>query len=93
MVRRYWDLKGKPNKKTFISREYAYHGSTMTGMSLGGMTAMHSQGDMMPGFEHVLPPYWYKYGSDMSHDDFGIHAANKIEEKINEIGQIILRRL
>ena len=86
MVRRYWDLKGKPNKKTFISREYAYHGSTMTGMSLGGMTAMHSQGDMMPGFEHVLPPYWYKYGSDMSHDDFGIHAANKIEEKINEIG-------
>ena len=86
MVRRYWDLKGKPNKKTFISREYAYHGSTMTGMSLGGMTAMHAQGDMMPGFEHVLPPYWYKYGSDMSHDDFGIHAANKIEEKINEIG-------
>ena len=86
MVRRYWDLKGKPNKKTFLSREYAYHGSTMTGMSLGGMTAMHAQGDMMPGFEHVLPPYWYKYGSDMSHDDFGIHAANKIEEKINEIG-------
>ena len=86
MVRRYWDLKGKPNKKTFISREYAYHGSTMTGMSLGGMTAMHAQGDMMPGFEHVLPPYWYKYGGDMSHDDFGIHAANKIEEKINEIG-------
>ena len=50
------------------------------------MTAMHAQGDMMPGFEHVLPPYWYKYGGDMSHDDFGIHAANKIEEKINEIG-------
>ena len=59
MVRRYWDLKGKPNKKTFISREYAYHGSTMTGVSLGGMTAMHDQGGMMPGFEHVMPPYWY----------------------------------
>ena len=86
MVRRYWDLKGKPNKKTFISREFAYHGSTMTGMSLGGMTAMHAQGDMMPGFEHVLPPYRYKYGNEMSHEDFGIFAANKIEEKINEIG-------
>ena len=36
MVRRYWDLKGQPTKKTFISREYAYHGSTMTGVSLGG---------------------------------------------------------
>ena len=86
MVRRYWDLKGKPNKKTFISREYAYHGSTMTGVSLGGMTAMHAQGGMMPGFEHVMPPYWYKYGQDMSPEEFGLFTANKIEEKINEIG-------
>ena len=86
MVRRYWDLKGKPNKKTFISREYAYHGSTMTGVSLGGMTAMHAQGGMMPGFEHVMPPYWYKYGGDMSPEEFGTYTANKIEEKINEIG-------
>ena len=86
MVRRYWDLEGKPNKKTFISREYAYHGSTMTGVSLGGMTAMHAQGGMMPGFEHVMPPYWYKYGGDMSPEEFGAYTANKIEEKINEIG-------
>ena len=86
MVRRYWDLKGQPTKKTFISREYAYHGSTMTGVSLGGMTAMHAQGGMMPGFDHVMPPYWYKYGGDMTPEEFGIFTANKIEEKINEIG-------
>ena len=86
MVRRYWDLKGQPNKKTFISREYAYHGSTMTGMSLGGMTAMHEQGGMMPGFAHVMPPYWYKYGQELSPEEFGIFTANKIEEKILELG-------
>lgn len=86
MVRRYWDLKGQPNKKTFISREYAYHGSTMTGMNLGGMTAMHEQGGMMPGFAHVMPPYWYKYGQEMSPEEFGIFTANKIEEKILELG-------
>ena len=86
MVRRYWDLKGQPTKKTFISREYAYHGSTMTGVSLGGMTAMHAQGGMMPGFDHVMPPYWYKYGGDMTPEEFGIFTANKIEEKIQEIG-------
>ena len=86
MARRYWDLKGQPNKKTFISREYAYHGSTMTGMSLGGMTAMHEQGGMMPGFAHVMPPYWYKYGQEMSPEEFGIFTANKIEEKILELG-------
>ena len=86
MVRRYWDLKGQPNKKTFISREYAYHGSTMTGMNLGGMTAMHEQGGMMPGFAHVMPPYWYKYGQEMSPEEFGVFTANKIEEKILELG-------
>ena len=86
MVRRYWDLKGQPNKKTFISREYAYHGSTMTGMNLGGMTAMHEQGGMMPGFAHVMPPYWYKYGQEISPEEFGIFTANKIEEKILELG-------
>jgi len=86
MVRRYWDLKGQPNKKTFISREYAYHGSTMTGMNLGGMTAMHEQGGLMPGFAHVMPPYWYKYGQEMSPEEFGIFTANKIEEKILELG-------
>jgi putrescine aminotransferase len=47
---------------------------------------MHAQGGMMPGFEHVMPPYWYKYGGDMSPEEFGMHTANKIEEKINEIG-------
>ena len=52
MVKRYWDLKNQPSKKTFISREYAYHGSTMIGVSLGGMTGMHDQGGLLPGFSH-----------------------------------------
>ena len=67
LVRRYWDILGKKNKKTFISRTYAYHGSTMAGASLGGMSAMHGQGDLpLPGFEHVMPPYQYKFGKDLS---------------------------
>ena len=87
MVRRYWDLKGFPTKKTFISREYAYHGSTMASVSLGGMAAMHGQGDLpLPGFSHVMPPYSYKYAEGMSDEEFGIHTANKIEEKILELG-------
>ncbi len=87
MVRRYWDLKGCPTKKTFVSREYAYHGSTMASVSLGGMAAMHGQGDLpLPGFAHVMPPYSYKYSDGMSDEDFGIHTANKIEEKIIELG-------
>ena len=87
MVRHYWNLMGKPGKKTFISREHAYHGSTMAAASLGGMTSMHAQADLpLPGFEHVMPPYWYDYGGDMTPEEFGIAAAQAIEEKILELG-------
>ena len=36
-VRRYWDIKGQPEKRVIIARHNGYHGSTMGGGSLGGM--------------------------------------------------------
>ena len=87
MVRHFWNLQGKPSKKTFISRTYAYHGSTMASASLGGMSAMHEVGDLpLPGFVHVMPPYWYDFGGDMSPEEFGLAAARAVEDKINELG-------
>ena len=46
MVRRYWDVLGQPERTTIISRNNAYHGSTMAGASLGGMSGMHAQGGL-----------------------------------------------
>jgi putrescine---pyruvate transaminase len=87
MVRHYWNLVGRPTKKTIVSRIYGYHGSTMASASLTGMTAMHEQGDLpLPGFAHIMPPYWYAYGGTMSPEEFGTFAAAKLEEKIVELG-------
>ena len=87
LVRRYFDILGKKNKKTFISRTLAYHGSTMASASLGGMQAMHDQGDLpLPGFVHAMPPYQYKFGKNISEDEFCKLAVNDIEKKIIEIG-------
>ncbi|MBT5415763.1 MAG: aminotransferase class III-fold pyridoxal phosphate-dependent enzyme, partial [Rhodospirillaceae bacterium] len=87
MVRHFWNLKGRPEKKTFISLEFAYHGSTMASASLGGMTAMHEQADLpLPGFVHVTPPYWFRFGGEMSPEEFGLAAARAVEEKILELG-------
>ena len=87
LVRRYFDILGKKNKKTFISRTFAYHGSTMASASLGGMQAMHDQGDLpLPGFVHAMPPYQYKFGKNISEDEFCKIAVNDIEKKIIEIG-------
>jgi putrescine aminotransferase len=87
MVRRFWNLSGKPGKKTFISRTNAYHGSTMAAASLGGMQPMHEVDDLpLPGFVHIQQPYWYNEGGDLSPDDFGLVAARALEDKILELG-------
>ena len=87
MVRRYWDLLGQPDRTVIISRENAYHGSTMAGASLGGMASMHAQGGLpIPGIVHIRQPYWYADGGELSPEEFGRSAAQALEEKILEIG-------
>ena len=87
MVKRYWNLMGKPEKKTVICRTNAYHGSTTATASLGGMDYMHRMDDLpIAGIEHVIQPYWYTQGGDLSEEEFGVVAARAVEERILEIG-------
>ena len=87
MVRRYWELMGQPDRHVIISRENAYHGSTIAGVSLGGMAGMHAQGGpMVPGIVHIGQPSYLEGGSGMSEDDFGLLAAGWLEERIRELG-------
>jgi putrescine aminotransferase len=86
LARVYWQTLGKPGKKIIISREYGYHGSTTLGASAGGMVDMHRQAGDMPNFAHVMPPYWYGYGGQMSPAEFGVYAAKQLEDKIKSLG-------
>jgi putrescine aminotransferase len=87
MIKRYWNLMGRPEKKTVICRRNAYHGSTTATASLGGMSYMHQMDDLpIAGIEHVIQPYWYTQGADMSEQAFGLAAARAVEDRILEIG-------
>jgi putrescine aminotransferase len=88
MVRRYWDLLGQPQRKTIIGRHNAYHGSTMAGASLGGMSGMHAQGDLpIPNITHIDQPYYFENAlPGESEADFGLRAAGWLETKILELG-------
>ena len=87
MVRRYWDLLGSPQRSVIISRNNAYHGSTMAGASLGGMSGMHTQGGLpIPGIVHIDQPYWHENGHGMDKAEFGKVAAGWLEAKILELG-------
>ena len=87
LIRRYWDLQGQPEKMTIIARKNAYHGSTLGGASLGGMSAMHEQMVLpVPGIVHIDQPYQFELGADLSPEEFGLRQARLLEEKILEIG-------
>jgi putrescine aminotransferase len=87
MVRRYWDLLGQPQRNVIVSRWNGYHGSTMAGASLGGMSGMHAQGGLpIPGIVHIEQPYWFENGEGMTRDEYGLHAARALERKIEEVG-------
>jgi putrescine---pyruvate transaminase len=88
MVRRYWDLMGQPQRKIIIGRHNGYHGSTMAGASLGGMSGMHAQGDLpIPNITHVEQPYFFENAlPGESEADFGVRAAGFLEAKILELG-------
>ncbi len=87
MVRYHWSLLGKPSKKIILARNNAYHGSTVAGASLGGMSGMHAQGDLpIPNIHHIQQPYWFAEGGDLDKDTFGKQVANDLERAIKEHG-------
>jgi putrescine aminotransferase len=89
MVRRYWDILGQPERQVIISRVNAYHGSTMAGASLGGMSGMHAQGGLpIPGIVHIEQPHWWLHGrpAGLDREAFGLRAAQWLEDKILEVG-------
>jgi putrescine aminotransferase len=87
LVRYYWRLKGEPERKIFIARHNAYHGTTVAGASLGGMERMHVQGDLpIPGIEHVMQPYGFGEGFGEGPEAFAARAAKAIEDRILAVG-------
>lgn len=86
MVRRYWDIKGMPEKRVIIARKNGYHGSTMGGGSLGGMTPIHAHGGMIDGIVHIDQPHWWAEGGDLTPEAFGLERAQQLEAKILELG-------
>jgi putrescine aminotransferase len=87
IARHYWALRGEPQRQIFISRWNAYHGSTVAAASLGGMKAMHVQGNLpIAGIEHVIQPYGFGEGFGEDPAQLAARAANAIEARILEVG-------
>ena len=72
---------GKKNK--ILYRERDYHGSTLATMSAGGQEERNAQyGPFAPGFVQVPHCMEYRAQWDLSGEEYGVRAADAIEEVI-----------
>ena len=86
LVRRYWDVKGQSEKRVIISRKNGYHGSTLGGGSLGGMSPIHAHGGKISGIVHIDQPDWWSEGGDLTPEEFGLERARQLEKTILDLG-------
>ncbi len=86
-ARFFWKAHDRPDKVKVISRHLAYHGVTMAAMSATGMPQFHTMfGPVVPNFIQIEPPYRYRSEYDGPEDQYGVWAANKLEEAILDEG-------
>lgn len=87
LIRYFWNLQGKPQKKAVIARKKSYHGVTLAAASLSGLPHLHPQFDLpLPGFHHVECPDWFADGGTRTPEEHGAFAAKSLEDKILELG-------
>lgn len=87
LVQFYQNVRGKPEKRHFLSRVDAYHGQTYVAVSLGG-----KPGDRIGEFEfldnvhHLSSPNIYRYGEGLSEVDFADKLFEEFKAKVEELG-------
>lgn len=93
LAKQFWKLQGQPAKTKVISRAVAYHGTPQGALSITGIPAMKSMFEpLVPGAFRVPNTNFYRahemgFTSTSSvqasaEEQFGIWAANRIEEMI-----------
>lgn len=82
LVRHYWKLKGKPEKKKIIGLERAYHGITMGATSATGIQQFHNMtSSLAPDFLHAAAHKTNCELGDKSDPDFSKSIRGIIENE------------
>jgi len=84
----YNNVRGRPDKKKIISRQRAYHGSTVVSGSMTGLPIFHKKFDMPVGpIKHTSTPHAYwNAEAGMSERDFARKCADDLDAMIQAEG-------
>jgi adenosylmethionine-8-amino-7-oxononanoate aminotransferase len=92
LARQYFKLTGKPNKTKVISREIAYHGTSMGALAATGITGLREPFEpLMPGARHVPATNTYRLPSGLTEQWFAEAIVDAIEfEGPDTVAAVIL---
>ncbi len=83
LARQYFKLMGKPDKVKVISRNLAYHGTTMGALSITGLDSIKTAFEpLVPGAVKVPETNHYRCPTCQDDPHCTLHAADAIEEAI-----------
>ncbi|HEU4985993.1 MAG TPA: aspartate aminotransferase family protein [Rhizobiaceae bacterium] len=88
MARQYFVEIGEPQRRNVIARRQSYHGNTLGALATGGNELRRAQfRPLLIETHHIDPCYAYRYReSGESEEDYGLRAAQALEDKILELG-------
>jgi adenosylmethionine-8-amino-7-oxononanoate aminotransferase len=86
LAKQYWKLQGRHTKHKVISRAVAYHGTPQGALAITGIPGMKEMFEpLVPGTFRVPNTNYYRaaeMGFHGTEEEFGLWAANRIEEMI-----------
>ena len=84
----YNNARGQPKRKKFISRQRAYHGTTIASASLSGLTVFHADFDLpMARVLHTdCPHHWKHAEAGESEEAYASRLAANLEDLIEREG-------
>jgi len=88
MIWFYNNALGRPEKKKFIARQDAYHGSLIASASLTGLQINHRLFDLpRHGFLHTSKPHYFRFASENESElDFSARLAGELDTLIKKEG-------
>lgn len=88
MAYQYWQHRGRPEKRVFLTMREAYHGDTIGSVSVGGIDTFHQ------AFFHLLfptekVPYPHLYRSPFGSAEEAVREGSlrEVEKKMQEMGE------
>lgn len=85
LIRFYFNITGRPEKKHMIAVDRGYHGSSSTGSGMTGLGAFHAHFDVPTSTQHHIGTA-YPYRFEGSSEDLIQSSVAELRAKVSELG-------